>query len=139
MMFGLRTKPTAALLLLLATAANSLPSPSDCTVTHTVLFGYKASLDPQIVKASVAQFLGLKEACVNPETGKPYIISLKGGQDNSPEMSEDGATHGFVVELPSPEARDYYVFQDPAHQKFKADVKNLIDKSIIVDFIDGVY
>ncbi|CAH0046612.1 unnamed protein product [Clonostachys solani] len=139
MMFGFRTPPTAALMLLLAAAANSLPSPSDCPVTHTVLFGYKASLDPAVVKASVAQFLSLKEACLSPDTNKPYIISLKGGKDNSPEMSEDGATHGFVVELPSEEARDYYVFKDPAHQKFKADVKDLIDKSIIVDFFDGVY
>lgn len=29
--------------------------------------------------------MGLSSACVNPSTLKPYIKSLKGGKDNSPE------------------------------------------------------
>ncbi|VUC32664.1 unnamed protein product [Clonostachys rosea] len=138
-MFGFRAPQAAGLLLLLATSVQSLAPANGCPVTHTVLFGYKADLDPETIRASVKQFLSLKEAALDPDTKKPYIISLKGGEDNSPEKSEDGATHGFVVELPSVEARDYYVFKDPAHQKFKAAVKDLVDKTIIVDFIDGVY
>lgn len=29
--------------------------------------------------------IALKENCVNPSTQKPYIVSLKGGRDNSVE------------------------------------------------------
>lgn len=34
---------------------------------------------------TAAGFFKLKETCVNPETQKPYILSIKGGRDNSPE------------------------------------------------------
>lgn len=41
---------------------------------------------------STTGFLKLKETCVNPTTGAPYIVSIKGGKDNSPE--------GLQVRLP---------------------------------------
>lgn len=31
------------------------------------------------------QFLSLKDQCVHPESKKPYLRSLLGGRDNSPE------------------------------------------------------
>lgn len=37
--------------------------------------------------------LALKDRCVSPETGKPYIKSFSGGKDNSPE--------GASVSLPT--------------------------------------
>jgi hypothetical protein len=55
------------------------------TLVHTVLFQFKANANPEDVKAAVARFIDLKEQCIHPTSSKPYILSLKGGQDNSPE------------------------------------------------------
>jgi len=54
-------------------------------LTHTVLFQFKTEANPVDVKAAVARFLALKETCVHPTSKRPYILSLQGGKDNSPE------------------------------------------------------
>jgi hypothetical protein len=48
-------------------------------------------------------------------------------------------THGFVVDFRSAEDRDYYVKTDPAHQAFVASLGGLVNKLVVLDFIDGVY
>lgn len=67
----------------------SLPHTATTTATmtlvHTVLFQFKADANPEHVKAACASFLGLKEQCVHPTSKDAYIISIKGGQDNSSE------------------------------------------------------
>lgn len=40
----------------------------------------------QICKLMVA----LKDTCLHPETNEPYIVSSKGGINNSPEANEVG-------------------------------------------------
>lgn len=44
-----------------------------------------------------------------------------------------------MSEFCSEENRDYYVFEDPHHQAFKASIKDLVIKTVVVDFLDGVY
>ena len=73
--------------------------------------------------------LSLKDRCMSATTNKPYVKSIVGGLDNSPEgnqvwlhrlrqlfeldvliglpISQAGTTHGFVVEFESAEDRDY--------------------------------
>ncbi|KAJ4132846.1 hypothetical protein NW754_015660 [Fusarium falciforme] len=109
------------------------------SVTHTVLFQFKADAKPDDIKAACARFLELKGNCIHPTTNTVYITSLKGGQDNSPEGLQNGITHGFVAEFSSVEDRDYYVKTDPAHQAFVKSLDGLIEKAIVVDFNDGVY
>ncbi|KAF7553319.1 hypothetical protein G7Z17_g3718 [Cylindrodendrum hubeiense] len=109
------------------------------SITHTVLFQFKADTKREDVKAACAQFLSLKTDCLHPSTNSAYITSLKGGQDNSPEGLQNGITHGFVVEFSTAEDRDYYVKTDPAHQAFIKTIGALVDKAIVVDFADGVY
>ncbi|EHK16098.1 uncharacterized protein TRIVIDRAFT_65083 [Trichoderma virens Gv29-8] len=109
------------------------------SLTHTVLFQFKAEAPADDVKAACARFLALKDSCIHPTTGAKYILSLKGGKDNSPEKLQNGITHGFVAEFSSAEDRDYYVKTDPVHQAFVKSLGGLIDKAVVVDFNDGVY
>jgi hypothetical protein len=76
------------------------------SVTHTVLFQFKATASPDDVKAvgprvpqsppsyqrrsltsyqACSRFLSLKDGCLHPTHKEAYIKSLKGGKDNSPE------------------------------------------------------
>ncbi|KAM7199727.1 hypothetical protein V8F20_005597 [Naviculisporaceae sp. PSN 640] len=117
----------------------SLRTQTAMSVTHTVLFQFKADAKPDDVKAACNRFLALKEQCVHPTSKSAYITSLKGGKDNSPEGLQSGLTHGFVAEFVSAEDRDYYVKTDPAHQAFVKSIGGLVEKAIVVDFIDGIY
>ncbi|KAK4234244.1 hypothetical protein C8A03DRAFT_37984 [Achaetomium macrosporum] len=109
------------------------------SVTHTVLFRFKSDVNPDEVKAACARFLSLKNTCIRPASNVAYIKSLKGGKDNSPEGLQNGITHGFVVEFDSVEDRDYYVSKDPSHLAFVASIDGLVEKAVVVDFIDGEY
>ncbi len=80
------------------------------SVTHVVLFRFKPHATPEDVKAvrmnspprhisrtpltslssrymsqTCDSFRALKTSCIHPTTKTPYILSLKGGRDNSPE------------------------------------------------------
>ncbi|KAJ4307024.1 hypothetical protein N0V88_000399 [Collariella sp. IMI 366227] len=106
------------------------------SIIHVVLFQFKADAKPEAVKA-----VPLKQLCVHPMNKTPYIISLKGGGDNSPEglQKQNGMTHGFVIEFGSAEDRDYYVTTDPNHQAFVKSIGDVLEKPIVVDFSSGVY
>lgn len=80
-------------------------SQTSASVTHTVLFQFSAKAKADDVKAvsppvmtysekewslmstqqACDRFLSLKESCIHPTKQAPYIVSLKGGKDNSPE------------------------------------------------------
>ncbi|KAK3315876.1 hypothetical protein B0H66DRAFT_559925 [Apodospora peruviana] len=109
------------------------------TLTHTVLFQFKADANRDDVKAACTRFLALQQNCLHPTTQTPYIISLKGGKDNSPEGLQNGITHGFVVGFATAEDRDYYVAKDPAHLAFVKSIDGLVEKATVVDFTNGVF
>ncbi|KAL1896399.1 hypothetical protein Sste5346_004785 [Sporothrix stenoceras] len=122
-------------------SSSSSPSSSSPTmsVVHTVLFQFSADADPEKVKETCRHFISLKAACVSATTSQPYILSIKGGKDNSPEGLQGGITHGFVVEFASAADRDYYVKTDPAHQAFVKSLDGLVTKAVVVDFSNGEY
>ncbi|OAA60363.1 Fungal trichothecene efflux pump [Niveomyces insectorum RCEF 264] len=126
-------------LSLIGVLLSSPSSSSTMSVTHTVLFQFKEDADPEKVKATCKHFLSLKTGCIHPTTQAPYVLSIKGGKDNSPEGLQNGITHGFVVEFSSLEHRDYYVKTDPAHQAFVKTLDNLVVKAIVVDFVNEEY
>ncbi|KAL2265548.1 hypothetical protein VTJ83DRAFT_6648 [Remersonia thermophila] len=111
------------------------------SVIHVVLFQFKSDARPEDVKAACDRFLALKTNCVHPTSKTPYILSLRGGRDNSPEdlQMQNGLTHGFVAEFASVEDRDYYVSTDPAHKEFVKSIIDLLEKPVVLDFSDGVY
>ncbi|OTA99280.1 hypothetical protein M426DRAFT_325263 [Hypoxylon sp. CI-4A] len=106
---------------------------------HLVLFQFKTGTSAEVVKEATSRMLGLKESCVSPTSQKPYIKSLTGGKDNSPEGFQNGITHAFVAEFESPDDREYYINKDPAHEEFKVFVVPLIEKLVVVDFFEGVF
>ncbi|KAF5537314.1 hypothetical protein FMEXI_10004 [Fusarium mexicanum] len=99
---------------------------SKMSITHTVLFQFKDNVDQKEITRTCDDFLQLKDLCIHHTSKKPYITSLQGGKDNSPEGMQNGITHGFVATFESAEDRDYYVKTDPAHQAFIAQPKGQI-------------
>lgn len=61
-------------------------------VTHVVSFKYKPSVSSAERHLFGSSFLALKDTCLD-KTGQPYILSLTGGSNNSPE----GHTKGLEV------------------------------------------
>lgn len=88
------------------------------TVTHNVLFQFKDHLDESEIlyvsyllnpwshvqllttRQAARRFFALKSECVNPETQCPYIISLKGGKDQSIEGLNVSIIHSSQLYRP---------------------------------------
>lgn len=114
------------------------------TVQHIVLFKYRKSVTPAQIEEVRNRFLALKT--VAKRNGKPYILRLEAGAQNSGEGADHGFQEGFVVTFRSQGDRNYYVgtpivtdpkFFDPAHQKFKDFVGPLLaekDGALVFDF-----
>lgn len=114
------------------------------TVQHIVLFHYKASVTPAQIKEVRERFLALKDEA--RRDGKPYILRLEAGAQNSGEGVDHGFQEGFIVTFASEGDRNYYVgtpvvtdprFYDPAHQRFKDFVGPLLgekDGVLVFDF-----
>jgi len=83
------------------------------TVVHIVQFRFKDGTSAEAVSevSCLALFIGLvlmagltatqacahmvslKETCMHPQSNKPYITSLSGGKDNSPEGLQVGVPY----------------------------------------------
>ncbi|KAK0637463.1 stress responsive A/B barrel domain-containing protein [Bombardia bombarda] len=109
------------------------------SITHIVMFEFKKDASPKAIETACTKMLALKETCREPRTLTPYIRKITGGRDNSPEKLQNGLTHAFVVEFESAAERDYYVEMDPAHQDFKRDIKDIVEKATVLDFTNGVF
>ncbi|GLA44316.1 hypothetical protein AnigIFM63309_002902 [Aspergillus niger] len=106
-------------------------------VTHIVLLQFNPDVTPEVRENVAAQVRGLRESCIHPETGKPYIVSMKAGADVSIEGLQNGISHAFVSVFENTEDRDYFVHKDPAHIALVQNVKHHLAKVQVVDFVDG--
>jgi hypothetical protein len=52
---------------------------------------------------------------------------------------QSGVSHAFVVQFYSNQDRDYYVESDPVHQAFKDAAAAVVEKTIVVDYQNGVF
>ncbi|KAJ5745945.1 dabb-domain-containing protein [Penicillium odoratum] len=109
------------------------------SITHIVLFQFKADVDAQAINDACGRMLALKDTCLHPSSQKPYITASSGGADNSPEGAQDGITHAFVVEFANAADRDYYVKSDPVHQVFVKSLAGLIEKAQVIDYTHGIF
>lgn len=107
-------------------------------ITHIVLFKYRPDITWTDFQAHFSAFQALRTRCVHPDTGKPYMLSLRMGQNNSWEPFSKGMTHGFVLEFASQEHLDYYLLHDAVHKAFSLSAAPLIADSVVVDIRDGV-
>jgi hypothetical protein len=93
---------------------------------HVVLFGFKANVTPDEVKAVEAAFLAL------PGQIK-CIKSLEWGTDISPEGLQKGHTHCFFLTFSAEKDRDEYLVH-PAHKAFGAMLGNKLSTVTVVDY-----
>ncbi|KAI1192192.1 stress responsive A/B barrel domain-containing protein [Nemania serpens] len=103
-------------------------------VNHLVMFQFKADASAEEVEKTYLGMLSLRDNCLHSTTQKPYIKSLTGGKDNSPEGLQNGIQYAFVVEFESTADRDFYVHNDQAHKTFVTNAWPIIEKAIVVDY-----
>ncbi len=113
-------------------------------IQHIVLFRYKPEVSGEQRKDVFVRFLQLKDKA--KRDGKPYIISIKAGaQNTSLEGAGQNFDQAFIGEFRSEGDRNYYVgtpavtdpaFYDPEHQKFKEFVGPLLEENgaLVYDF-----
>lgn len=118
-------------------SSTSTMSPSP-PITHIVLFKYRPDISWTAFQTHFTAFQALRTRCLHPSTGKPYILSLRMGQNNSWEPFSKGLTHGFVLEFATQEHLDYYLLHDSVHAQFSRDAAPLVEDSVVVDIRDGV-
>ncbi|KAK7057508.1 stress responsive A/B barrel domain-containing protein [Favolaschia claudopus] len=106
---------------------------------HIVMFKFKPGTSATAAEDACQALLALKDSCVHPESKKPYIKSVTGGKDNSPEGLQKGIEYAFVVEFESTADRDYYVASDPAHQAFVQMISTKIEIAQAVDYSPGQF
>ncbi|KAL7896515.1 stress responsive A/B barrel domain-containing protein [Trichoderma sp. SZMC 28014] len=109
------------------------------SITHLILVAFKPEADAEAVKKVCSGLLALKDNCLTADTQTPYIKSITGGINNSPEGLTNGYTYGFVAEFNSAEDRDYYFKQDIAHRSLVDGARPYIQQLCIVDYTPGVF
>ncbi|KAH6997381.1 hypothetical protein EDB80DRAFT_883525 [Ilyonectria destructans] len=102
-------------------------------INRVVQFQFKPSVTNEAIDGVLSKIQGLKDGCLHPETKKPYIQSIEGGADNSPEGLQQGITHAFVIQFANPEDRDYYALKDPTHLGVVGELGPLLEKVQIID------
>ncbi|KAJ5096435.1 hypothetical protein NUU61_005791, partial [Penicillium alfredii] len=88
-------------------------------IIHIIMFQMKADADPVKLQEFCNTILGLKDRCRKPNTQQPYIQTLRGGEDISPENIQYGITHVFMMEFTNDEDWLYFLHQDPIHLELK--------------------
>ncbi|CAM1504537.1 Fc.00g021280.m01.CDS01 [Cosmosporella sp. VM-42] len=109
-------------------------------ITHLTLLDFKHSTSAQAESDALYQMVQLKDKCIHPITTQPYIKSIRGGKNVSPQDLNAGTTHAFVIEFRSVEHRDFWVNHDPVRKEFVDRLNPLLERlPIVVDFEDGYF
>ncbi|KAL5593943.1 hypothetical protein FOBRF1_013045 [Fusarium oxysporum] len=101
------------------------------------MFQFAPTASTASIDDACKRMLSLKDKCLHPSSGKPYIQAASGGRDNSPEGQQCGISHAFVVEFANTADRDYYVADDPVHKDFVKTLSGLVERAQVVDFTNG--
>jgi quinol monooxygenase YgiN len=114
---------TLAAFLLLMTAAPA----ADAPYRHVVFFKFKDNAAPEQVQAIEKAFAELAKKV---ETVKGF----EWGTNVSPEGLNDGFTHCFLVTFADKAGLEVYL-PHPAHKEFVSQLKPLLDKVCVVDYV----
>jgi hypothetical protein len=114
-------------------------------IKHIVMFHFKPEVNANEKQVVVERFLELEKSALR--NGKPYILSIKTGGQNSHEGLSMGFEQAFIVTFKSEGDRNYYVgtplvndpqYFDAMHDDFKKFIAPLIlaDKkgALVFDF-----
>tara|TARA_R110002124_G_scaffold222935_1_gene388303 strand:+ start:307 stop:720 length:414 start_codon:yes stop_codon:yes gene_type:complete len=94
---------------------------------HVVFFKFKDDASPDQIRGIEIAFAELSKKI---ET----ITGYEWGTNVSPEGLNDGFTHCFLVSFADKAGLDVYLPHE-AHQAFVAELKPLLDKVCVVDFV----
>ncbi|CAK7227522.1 hypothetical protein SBRCBS47491_006598 [Sporothrix bragantina] len=83
---------------------------------HVVAFKLKPEMGETEKTELRERFLSMGTGCLQNE--KPYIVSIKGGNQTSKEFMAQGMDLVFVMEFASEADRTYYHKQDTYHREF---------------------
>ncbi|KIN02848.1 hypothetical protein OIDMADRAFT_119301 [Oidiodendron maius Zn] len=109
-------------------------------VIHIVHFKFFSTAKEDSIRNVCLRFISLKDACKHPISKQPYIVSVVGGKDNSPEGLQNGYSHSFILEFSSTDDRDYYIKHDPDHMAFGGYLTGIVENNVMVmDFTPGVF
>ena len=112
------------------------------TVRHMVMFRYKKDATTAQRAEVSGRFLHLAQDSRRPD-GRPVVVSIETGFQNSGEGVEGGLQQAFLVTFRSEGDRNYYVgkpvvtdpaFFDPAHEAFKEFAGPYLDKVMVFDY-----
>jgi hypothetical protein len=112
--------------------------PTSPPITHILLFKYRSDITWTDLQEHFTSFQALQTKCLHPDTGRPYMLSMRMGKNNSWEPYSKGMTHGCVLEFASQEHLDYYLLFDEVHAEFSRNAHPKIKDSLVMDIRDGV-
>ncbi|KAF4629550.1 hypothetical protein G7Y89_g8596 [Cudoniella acicularis] len=93
------------------------------------LYTFKPELSASYIQESLANMLRLKDRCLYPLTGKPYVLSMIASADPVPGNPYGGGyTHGLLMTFASREDWNYYRLEDPAHKEFIATITSYLSQ-----------
>ncbi|KAK4052441.1 hypothetical protein OIV83_002243 [Microbotryomycetes sp. JL201] len=108
-------------------------------ITHVVAFKYANDVTPAERHWFASKYVALKDTCLAESSQQPYIISLTGGSNISPESFSKGFDHCFIVTFENVKDRDYYLDTDPAHDEFKKSLHGKLEDIFVFDYDMGQF
>ena len=112
-------------LLLLNMIPSKVFSPND-PIQHIVCFKFKKHVGGDEIENLKESFIGLQNKI-------PGVISITGGQNNSPENLNKGFSHCFIITFENEQARTRYL-PHSEHQNFVSQLKPLMEDVFVIDF-----
>ncbi|KAK0752994.1 stress responsive A/B barrel domain-containing protein [Schizothecium vesticola] len=108
---------------------------SEGTVTHIVMFQFRDGVNRDVMAETASRMYALKDGCVHPYTGVPYISSVT---DNVPaEVTTSQNTHAFAVRFRTASEREYFLKHDRAHLDLQKDVSAFVERVTMFDYPDN--
>jgi hypothetical protein len=102
-------------------------------ITHLAFIVYKSTVSEEEIAANLAKLHSLKDRCIHPATGKPYMLSLTAGADlDNENLYNGGFTHALCMTFANKEDWLYYTQKDPVHTEFITTNKTW-EKGIVID------
>lgn len=112
------------------------------TLRHMVLFRFRPEVTTALRNEVTKRFLALASLSRRPD-GKPVVVSIEAGPQNSGENSDLGLQEGYLVTFKSEGDRNFYVgrpivtdarYFDAAHDAFKTFAGPYLEKVVVFDF-----
>ncbi|KAK1832263.1 hypothetical protein QBC39DRAFT_256823 [Podospora conica] len=106
---------------------------TDATVTHIVMFQFRDGANRDVMAETASRMYALKDGCVHPYTGVPYINSVT---DKVPAVTTSQNTHAFAIRFRTASEREYFLKHDPAHLDLQKDVSAFVERVTMFDYTD---